>query len=243
VPFVLLILDYWPLGRVQGIEDRDQRTEVRGQRAEVGRQISDTKTGRSGVRNFTDLVLEKIPLLLLSAASCIVTFVVQGRSVSSIGSLPVWVRVYEACVSCVAYVYQMLWPAKLAVFYPYPRGGLSIWPFALAIALLITATAGSFRLRKQRPYVLTGWLWYLGMLVPVIGIVQVGIQARADRYTYLPHIGLYLLVTWAIADLSASWRHRREILAVAAATTILVLAWCAWVQTSYWKNSESLWSK
>src|SRR5205823_1428883 len=88
VPFVLLLLDYWPLGRVQRIEDRDQR-------AEVGRQISNTKTGRSGVRNFTDLVLEKIPLLLLSAASCIVTFVVQGRSVSSIGSLPLWVRLYE----------------------------------------------------------------------------------------------------------------------------------------------------
>src|SRR5439155_11515860 len=105
----------------------------------------------------------------------------------------------------------------------------------------VAVTARAFKLRKERPYFITGWLWYLGMLVPVIGIIQVGTQARADRYTYLPHIGLYLLVTWAVSDFSASWRHRREILTTAAATVIVVLTWCAWIQTSYWKNSESLW--
>jgi len=194
------------------------------------------------MQNFTGLILEKIPFLLLSTASCLATLVVQRQSMSSVEALPVWVRIYQAFVSCVTYIYQMFWPAKLALFYPYPKGALSIWPFACALMLLVGVTALAFKLRKQRPYLITGWLWYLGMLVPVSGIIQVGIQARGDRYTYLPQIGLYLLVTWAIADLSVSWRHRREILGVGAAITILVLAWCAWIQTSYWKNSESLWS-
>ena len=188
------------------------------------------------------LILEKFPLLLLSVASSAVTFLAQRQGIRSIEVIPVWVRVYQAFVSCVTYVGQMFWPRRLALFYPYPSGRLSIWPFVLAIVVLVAVTASAFKLRKQRRYLITGWLWYLGMLVPVIGIIQVGSQARGDRYTYLPHIGLYLLVTWAITDFSVSWRHRREILTIGAATTIIVLTWCARVQTSYWKNSELLWS-
>src|SRR5260370_27703457 len=101
-------------------------------------------------------------------------------------------------------------------------------------------TVAAIVMRKQRPYLLTGWLWYLGMLVPVIGLVQVGWQGRADRYTYLPQIGLYIVATWAVADLTASWRRQRAILSAAAILTIAVLSWRAWVQTSYWRDSETL---
>ncbi|HEV2046666.1 MAG TPA: tetratricopeptide repeat protein [Chthoniobacterales bacterium] len=228
LPFVLLLLDYWPLGRFMA---QASATSNPASFHWVDRQ--------STVRR---LILEKFPLLLLSAASSAVTFVIQRQAMSSMEVLPVWVRVYQAFVSCVSYIYHMFWPSRVALFYPYPLGALSIWPLALALVVLVAVTASAFKLRGQRPYFIIGWLWYLIMLVPVIGIIQVGGQARADRYTYLPHIGLYLLVTWAASDLLAPWRHRREILAIGAATAILVLAWCAWVQTSYWKNSELLWS-
>src|SRR5438067_1618274 len=219
LPFVLLVLDYWPLGR------------IRGQKSDV-----------SGHENLVMLVVEKIPLVGLSAISSVVTFLAQRGAVGWTEQLPVLARINNAVVTYAAYMWQMLWPVKLAVFYPHPESRLPLWEIILCLLLLIGITAAAVVLRKQRPYFITGWLWYLGMLVPVIGIVQVGSQARGDRYTYLPHVGLYLLVTWAMTDLSVSWRHRRAILGIAAATIIIVLAWYASVQTSYWKNSESLWS-
>ena len=228
VPFVLLLLDYWPLGRLTTPTSAGSRSKSLG-----------WLNRRSALQK---LMLEKVPLLLLSAASCLVTLVVQKQATISIELLPAWVRLYEGLVSCLSYIYQMLWPARLALFYPYPSGRLSIWPFVLAIALLTAITAWAIKLRNRRPYFITGWLWYLVMLVPVIGIVQVGSQAHADRYTYLPHIGLYLGVTWAVNDLFARWRHRRMIFATGAATAIVALAWCAHLQTAYWKNSESLWT-
>jgi tetratricopeptide (TPR) repeat protein len=136
----------------------------------------------------------------------------------------------------------MFWPARLAVFYPHPNNRLPVWEILLAIAFLAAATVSALFLRKKRPYILTGWFWYLGMLVPVIGFVQVGEQAHADRYTYLPQIGLYLLITWAATDLTALWRRRRGLLVVGAAATIAVLSYRAFMQTSYWKNSENLWT-
>jgi tetratricopeptide (TPR) repeat protein len=143
-------------------------------------------------------------------------------------------------VTYVAYIWQMLWPVKLAVFYPHPENRLPLWEIILALAALVTVTAGTIALRKKRPYFITGWLWYLGMLVPVIGVIQVGWQGRADRYTYLPQIGLYIMVAWAIADLSASWRRRRQILGASTAILVGALTWRAWIQTSYWRDSETL---
>jgi len=136
----------------------------------------------------------------------------------------------------------MFWPARLAVFYPHSNNRLPVWETLLAIAFLAAATVIALFLRKKRPYILTGWFWYLGTLVPVIGFVQVGEQAHADRYTYLPQIGLYLLITWAATDLTALCRRRREFLVIAAAATIAVLSYRASIQTSYWKNSENLWT-
>jgi len=228
LPFVLLLLDFWPLRRF----------------AESSSFKSKSKTLRWWDRQSIQrrLILEKIPLLALSAASCLATLLVQRQAAGSIVQLPFAWRVNNAIVTCVAYIWQMLWPVKLAVFYPHPDNRLLLWQIFLALALLIAITVAVIALRQKRPYLITGWLWYLGMLVPVIGLVQVGEQARADRYTYLPQVGLYLALTWTIVDLSVSWRRPREILGVAAATLITALTWRAWIQASYWKNSETLWT-
>jgi len=206
LPFVLLLLDYWPLKRES---------------------------------NLGKLIVEKIPLLVISAGSCIATLLAQTRILSSVEALPLTLRISNAAVSCVTYIEQMFWPVKLAFFYPYLYQ-LPAWRVALSISLLVGITVLAVLFRRKRGYIFVGWFWYLGMLVPVIGIVQVGLQSHADRYTYLPHIGLYLLITWGIVDLAAGWRYRREILGVGAAAVIGASAWCARIQTAFWRNGETL---
>jgi protein O-mannosyl-transferase len=207
-PFVLLLLDYWPLDRIKG---------------QVWKRV-----------------LEKIPLIALSAVSSVATFLAQKGAVGWTEELPMLERLNNAVVSYVLYIWQMLWPVNLAVFYPHPENRLPLWEIISSLLLIICVTALAIALRKQRPYFVTGWLWYLGMLVPVIGLVQVGWQGRADRYTYLPQIGLYIAVTWAVAEFTASWRRQRVILTAAAILTIVLLSWRAWLQTSYWRDSETL---
>ena len=208
LPFVLLLLDYWPLDRIKS--------------------------------QFWKRVTEKIPLIALSAVSSVITFLVQKGAVGRTEELPILERINNAVVSYVIYIWQLIWPANLAVFYPHPENRLPVWEIVCCFVVLICITVTAIALRKQRPYLLTGWLWYLGMLVPVIGLVQVGWQGRADRYTYLPQIGLYIAVTWGVAELTASYRHRRAILSAAAILVIAVLSSCAWAQTSYWRDSETL---
>ena len=217
LPFVLLLLDFWPLNRI-----RSHKPEVRSQRSVIYR-----------------LIKEKIPLLLLSAASCVATFLAQGEAISPVARLPFWWRVSNAFLSYVVYLRQMLWPVDLAPFYSYPQRlpGLQL---ALSIVLLTAITAAAIVARRRRPYLPTGWFWYVGMLVPVIGIVQVGSQAHADRYTYLPQIGLYIAITWTVADAAKTWRSR-WILSLPGATVVVLFAWTAWRQASYWRDSESLW--
>jgi tetratricopeptide (TPR) repeat protein len=156
--------------------------------------------------------------------------------------LPIEWRIENAIVSYVAYLGQMFWPIHLAPFYPHPESTLSHLAIIVSALLLVATTAIVFRLRKQHPYLVTGWLWYAVMLLPVIGIIQVGWQARADRYTYLPQIGLCLALTWLVVVLSAKWRRRRVFLSVMAAAAMVGLICCAWIQTSYWKNSDLLWT-
>lgn len=220
VPFVLLLLDYWPLQRF---------------------------AGRSSTKR---LILEKIPLFALSAAAGFVTLWVQQSSVAHTEQLPLVWRMGNGLVSCVIYVKQMIWPVGLAVFYPHPGDQVPVWEIGLAIVLLGLMSAGAIALRHKWPYLVTGWFWYLVMLLPVIGIIQVGSQAHADRYTYLPQIGIYLLLAWAITDALASrfateriprGGLQRRILAVAASVAVIAFAWCAHVQTAYWRNGESLW--
>ncbi len=208
LPFVLLLLDYWPLARIKG---------------QYGKRV-----------------LEKIPLIALSAVSSVITFLVQKGAVGRAEDLPILERINNAIVSYVLYIWQMLWPMNLAVFYPHPENRLPLREIVSCLFVLICITALAIALRKQRPYLIAGWLWYLGMLVPVIGLVQVGWQGRADRYTYLPQIGLYIAATWGVADLTALYRHQRTILSTAAILIIGSLSLCAWVQTTYWRDSETL---
>src|SRR2546430_4758497 len=225
-PVVLLLLDYWPLNRGPAFAKATTRqAEVRGQKfnAEI----------------CWNLIVEKLPLFGLSLASSIVALALQVQSPASVGQLPFGWRLQNALVTYVTYIWQMFWPANLAIFYPHPDDRLAAWQVALAAAFLIAMTWVAFALRRSRPYLLVGWLWYLIMLLPVIGIVEVGLQGHADRYTYLPHIGLSIALTWLIVDLSASWHRRKETFATIGPALVVVLTFFAWKQTPYCKNSES----
>jgi tetratricopeptide (TPR) repeat protein len=208
LPFVLLLLDYWPLDRIKG--------------------------------QLWKRVAEKIPLMVLSAVSSVITFLVQKGAVGQTEELPIFERINNAVVSYVLYIWQMLWPMNLAVFYPHPENRLPLWEIVCCLLVLMCITVAAIALRMRRPYLFTGWLWYLGMLVPVIGLVQVGWQGRADRYTYLPQIGLYIAATWTVVDLTVLYRYRRATLSTAAILVIVALSSCTWVQNSYWRDSETL---
>ena len=227
-PVVLLLLDYWPLRRFEQPSSTKRKAKI-------------LKSGNQR-HVIQRLFLEKIPLLLLSAGACVITFVLQKRATGAIPPLPFLWRVQNAFASYVIYVWQTLWPTRLAVFYPHPNNTLAIWEVILATGFLLTIAVAAIVFRSKRPYLFTGWFWYLGMLAPVIGLVQVGEQGHADRYTYLPHIGLFLLAVWLAADVTAV-RQSRSRFAVATAVVIIVaLAWAAFVQASYWRNSETLWT-
>ena len=196
VPFVLLLLDYWPLGRI---------THLR-----VPKGLDRQPTSSSQWPVIRRLIAEKVPLFVLSALSSAVTLFTQFQSTATMSQLPLSWRLNNAVVTYVIYVWQMFWPVRLAAYYPHPNDQLHLWQVLLAIAFLIAMALLAIHWRKQRPYIFTGWFWYIGMLVPVIGLVQAGEQARADRYTYLPQIGLYVLITWAITDLMRSMMMRRS---------------------------------
>jgi protein O-mannosyl-transferase len=193
---------------------------------------------RMGPRKFSALVLEKLPLLALAAAACVVTLVAQNNAIQTTESLPLPPRLGNALAACAVYLGQMFWPAGLAAFYPYPHNGLSAWVVGLAGTLLAVLSLVAWRERRTQPYLLVGWLWYLVMLLPVVGIIQAGSQAHADRYTYLPQIGIGLAVTWLMAER----RLNRMAMGVLMAGVLAVLMVCAWKQTGYWKSSETLWA-
>jgi len=216
LPFILLLLDRWPL-------QRDSSFELQA----------------SSLR----LIGEKIPFLGLSAASCVVTVLAQREAIEPIEWLPLSHRISNALVSYAAYLGQTFYPANLAVFYPHPEQGPPRLEIILALILLAGISAGVIALRRMRPYLLVGWLWYLGMLVPVIGLVQVGEQARADRYMYLPIIGVFILLAWGAPELFERWLYRRQVLGAAAFAVIAALMVCASIQASYWCNSELLWTR
>jgi tetratricopeptide (TPR) repeat protein len=187
------------------------------------------------------LIVEKGPLLALAVASCAITLVGTKPTIRSFEEVSLALRLGNAAVSYVAYLVQMVYPVGLAPFYPYSAAGVTPFRVAGALVLLALVSGVAFVVRRDRPYVFVGWLWYLVMLLPVIGIVQVGAQARADRYTYLPQIGIYLLVAWTVAEASRSWRRRAAVLGIVGAGIVGALIACAHEQTSYWRNSETLW--
>ncbi len=217
LPFVLLLLDYWPLGRMGPTADKAFSFPWR-------------------------VVVEKFPLLVLTALSCAVTFFAQGNAIAPIDAIRISSRVANALVSYMAYIGDLFYPAGLVVIYPLRGGGVPIWKAIASTLALMGISTAVLVWRRPFPYLFVGWFWYLGMLVPVIGLLQVGSQSMADRYTYLPQIGLCLSVTWGGAQLAASWRNRRWVCVAVSALAVLILMGFAWRQTSYWRNSETLWT-
>ena len=187
------------------------------------------------------LLWEKVPLFVLAILSSIVTYIAaqSAGAVTSIEAFPLGVRIGNAFISYIAYIGKMIWPSNLAVFYPYP-GLLVSWQVLGSVFLLIAITLVVIWRVKRSPYLATGWLWYVGTLVPVIGIVQAGGQAMADRYTYIPLIGLFIMVAWGVPDLLKKWNYRKEILLTSSALSILCLSIITWTQVGYWQNSITL---
>ena len=221
-PFVMLLLDYWPLGRL----DHGPGTTLHAR--------------RSRLHTAFRLLAEKLPFFALSAASSVVTVLAQktGGALVPLANLPLGSRVLNALDSYLRYVCQLCWPKDLAVIYTFT--GRSAVETALAVLLVISVTLAAVWQRKRRPYLLVGWAWFLGTLVPVIGLVQVGNQTMADRYTDLPAIGLFILLAWGATELVAGWPRRRLALAAAAGATLAACALTAQAQLLYWQNSESL---
>ena len=231
LPFVLLLLDYWPLGRVGGGRWTVDGKEQNQSPSTVRRPLS---------TSFLRLIVEKIPLLLLSAGSCVLTVSAQSV-VGAIKPLDFEYRVGNALLSYAAYIGQMFYPAGMVVQYAHPGPNLDWQATRIALAVLVSITLAVVWLGRRRRYLAVGWFWYVGMLVPVIGLVQVGAQARADRYTYLTQIGLFIMIAWGLRDLARAWRGRAALYAAVAVPVIAVLAVVAWLQTSHWRNSLTLW--
>jgi protein O-mannosyl-transferase len=229
LPLALLLLDVWPLGRLSIIAVPPNRL-----------QPTSTPTRWSV---FVRLVGEKVPFIALAIGSAAVTFANQLRvgAVQDLGAVPFESRVANALASYVVYIGRMMWPARLAAFYPYPRS-FSWWWAGAASLVLLAASLGALRMARRHSYVLVGWLWYLATLLPVIGLVQVGGQSTADRFTYIPLIGLFVIVSWGIPDLLARWSYRRVALPAAAGLAILACAATARLQVQHWKDSLALWT-
>ena len=244
LPFVLLLLDYWPLERLKlrpTEPDRDNAPAKQGKRpakktkqSEVTRHYPRQTAGR--------LIIEKVPLLMLAAASSIITVIAQkkGGAVGAVETFPISVRLTNAVVSYAGYLGQMIWPSGLSVLYPHPKGTLPAWEIGLsALALLCITALVAWQARHYR-WAAVGWLWYLGTLVPVIGLVQVGLQARADRYAYVPLIGVFVAIVWAAAQYAGNVTSRRRWLIGVSISLLACLAIAANLQLQHWRNSLAL---
>lgn len=221
LPFTLLLLDFWPLYRFQSI-------------------IKERKI--NFFQALLALVKEKIPLFLLSTVSSFITFWVQHHAgvVASMTSLPLESRAANAIVSYTSYIWKMIWPLNLAVLYPLQQwhpGKVIMTGLLLSILTILAVWA-----RRRWPYFFVGWLWYLGTMVPVIGLVQVGVQRMADRYTYIPFIGLFIVVAWGMADISSKWSRRKNIQSLFAGVVLIFFVIVAWLQAGTWKNGITLFS-
>jgi Flp pilus assembly protein TadD len=223
LPFVLLLLDYWPLGRVQG-----------------------SLPGPVHVRQkpVSQLMMEKVPLLLLSIASAFITMQAQsaGGAVRSTLRLSFGVRLENALVAYPKYLWNMVWPTRLALLYPHPGDTLRAWQLILSAVVLLGITTLAKALRSKR-YLLVGWLWFLGTLVPVIGLVQVGDAALADRYAYIPLIGIFVMIAWGLADLANALKLSMPLKVIPVVCVLVALAFATHRQMSYWSSSYNLWGR
>jgi Flp pilus assembly protein TadD len=231
LPCVLLLLDYWPLHRFEFIKSTGNFVDVEKHSPFTDKKFFST----------THLILEKVPLFVLVIIVSIATYIAEQK----LGALglqeifPFTARLANALISYTAYIWKMIWPVHLSVYYPHPGN----WPLTYLIVsflILIIITAVAMRTLKTHPYFAVGWLWYLGCLVPVIGLIQVGSHAMADRYTYIPLTGLFIIVAWGVPDILRQWRHKRLILSILSGLVLVSLIMCTTVQVKYWENGISL---
>jgi Tfp pilus assembly protein PilF len=253
LPFVLLLLDYWPLGRyyapekpasrpLPGIEAPGKKKKQKKKEIEDRPPVAPERMEPSAAAVVPwALVTEKIPLFALTILSSIITFLAQqkGGAMSPLEDISLLKRLGNALISYASYIVKTVFPQGLAVFYPYPAG-IAAWQVLGSAALVGTLTFLAVRCRKQYPFAFVGWFWYLGTLVPVIGIVQVGMQAMADRYTYVPHIGLFIAVVWGAGDLASRQPQGRKILAALTGVVFASLTVMTWNQISHWRSSITL---
>ena len=222
LPFVLLLMDYWPLNRIQG-----------------------SPPGKLPIPQapLSRLIVEKLPLIVLSAASAVITMQAQraGGAMRSSAQFSLGVRLENAVVAYATYLWEMIWPTHLAPLYPHPGDSLATWKVVISALVLLTVTAGVLRFRSRR-YLLTGWLWFLGTLVPVIGLVQVGDQAMADRYAYIPLIGIFVMIAWEAADLADSRQIGFSARLIPAVCLVLALCFATNRQLRYWSSNYDLWT-
>ena len=249
LPFVLLLWDYWPLQRLAfrpslfAFRQKDAppaSDEI--QPGKNGQRSSDEERKAKSGERFLWLVLEKLPLFALSAASAVITVKAQraGGALATF-RIPLDIRLANAAISYVRYLEKALWPSRLAVFYPHPLRSAVGWQAVAGLVLLIGITVRVVLARRHR-YLLVGWLWFLGTLVPMIGLVQVGTQAMADRYGYLPFIGLYLMICWGVADLAQQRHLPAAVLPVTCLAVLTALMVVTYRQIGYWKDDVTLWS-
>ena len=215
LPFLLLLLDYWPLERLSGTDRK---------------------------RRWQRLLAEKAPFFALTALFCAVAFWTQrnAESVQSLTKYSLVTRCLNSILVYVLYLGKMVWPHNLAIYYPHPGNAISLAAVSGAGALLVVLTAAAVSQRRSRPYVLVGWLWYLGTLLPVIGLVQIGEQQMADRYTYVPLAGPMIAVTWLVPSLVPKGFLRKYAMPAFAVVALAAFSWVGWVHTGYWKSSETL---
>jgi Flp pilus assembly protein TadD len=220
-PFVMLLLDYWPLKRIKWLPSEG-----------IGRLVRAT----------LPLAREKIPLFVLVGVSMVITYIAQslGGAVREFTEAPVSLRLSNALVSTARYIYSTFWPNRLGVYYPFPLEGIPAWQIALAFALLVCITVVAIRAMNGYRYLIAGWGWYLVTLVPVIGLVQVGGQAMADRYSYIPSIGLFVMLVWGLADYMDLRRVRHSAIAAATAVLLIIIGSLAWIQVGLWRDSVTL---
>lgn len=222
-PFVLLLLDYWPLQRFSLYKAKE--------------------LPNNSVRKvITGLIYEKIPLFLLAGISVILTIIAQGTEITIMQKIPMELRIENALIAYCEYIVKMIWPSSLAVLYPYPEF-IPFWEVLGAVILLMFISCLAIYTVNRFPYFVVGWLWYLGTLVPVIGLVQVGVQSMADRYTYMPFIGLFVVLVWAVSDFTAKLPYRKHVLTVVFIIVVSLLALVAWSQMKYWKDSYALFNR
>ena len=244
LPFVLLLLDFWPLRRIKEWQPLAVAAPKERKSAPVRPRIPVSRPEVSFAQApLAQLIREKLPLLALCVGSAVLTVVAQRAvAIRSLERIPLGVRLENAIYSYATYLWQAFWPTRLAVYYPHPGNTLAGWRVAVAGLFLVGVTVLVWRQRLSHRYLVTGWLWYLGTLVPVIGVVQVGDQARADRYAYIPLMGIFVMVIWSVAD----WADKKKIgLAwrMSTATIILVvLSLLTMRQLGYWHSEYDLWS-